>query len=96
MGEPYLSSPGTFDSDDLRLLSSICDDVCESLAADEKIAVTPQVRETVAAAVLAQAVRGERSLARLRSRALREVEAYNGVDRTNEQAPSEPLPIALN
>ena len=91
MGKPRLSSSGSFDTDDLRLLSSVYDDVCQSLAADEKVLVTPQVRETIAAAIFGQAAKGERCPGRLRSRALREVEAYDGVKRASGQTPSEVL-----
>lgn len=91
MGTTHLLSPGSFDADDLRLLSSIYDDVCQSLASEENVVLTPQVCETVAAAILGQVAKGERCPGRLRSRALREVEAYDGVNRAGGQPPRDHL-----
>jgi len=89
MGKAYPSSPGAFNSDDLRLLSSIYEEVCQSLAEEESVTLTPQVRDIIAAAVVSQVAKGERCPWRLRSRALRVVEAYHGVSQTNPGVPRE-------
>ena len=76
-----LLSPGMFDPEDLALISDVYREVCTSVDEGGEIQLTPQVRESIAISIFEMALRGERGVARLRDRALREAEAYNGVKR---------------
>jgi hypothetical protein len=76
-----LLSPGIFDPEDLALISDVYREVCKSVDEGGEMQLTPQVRESIAISIFEMALRGEREAARLRSRAMREAEAYNGVKR---------------
>jgi hypothetical protein len=78
---PFLQSPGIFEPADLSLLDEIYRDVCACVYEGNEMPLTTSVREVVAISIFETALAGERRPERLRSRAMRQVEAYNGVKR---------------
>jgi hypothetical protein len=81
MGKSYLSRDA-FGPDDLGMLSGVYHDVCQRIEENGAIALTTQVRETIAVAVLDLAEQGIRDPERLWCRALSEVVTFNDVQTT--------------
>jgi hypothetical protein len=77
----YFAS-GSFSSAELELLTDVFQDVCCSVEETGMIELSTHARETIATAIFNLAEKGVRDPDRLRSRALREVEAFNGVQIT--------------
>ena len=75
------SASGSFNPDQLDMLAAVYEAVCTRLKQDG-VELTSQVRDTIRTAIFKQARKGVRDPDRLWSRALREVEAFNGVQRT--------------
>ncbi len=74
------SSTGSFNTQQLAHLDALYNDVCDSVGKELGIELTPQVRDAVAASIFRQAASGDVSRARLRSRAMRAVEAYAAIE----------------
>jgi hypothetical protein len=81
MGKSYTSS-GTFDPAELRMLSGVYHDVCQRVVQDGHMALTTQVRETIAVAIFNLAGAGVRDHEQLWCGAMREIEAFHGVQRS--------------
>ena len=81
MGQSH-PSHSCFNPSELQMLSAVYRDVCHRIEEKGSVELTTQVRDTIAAAIFSQAQKGVRNRERLWGRAMREVEAFNGVQRT--------------
>jgi hypothetical protein len=77
----YFAS-GSFNPDELKMLTAVYRDVCHRIEQTGSMELTTQVRETIAMAIFDQAQKGVRNPERLWARAMREVQAFDGVQRT--------------
>jgi len=64
------------------MLAAVYQAVCSRLKEDGCGELTTQVRDTIGTAIFKQAQKGVRDPDRLWSRAMREADAFNGVQRT--------------
>jgi hypothetical protein len=85
MAKSY-SLSGSFNPGELAMLVGVYQDVCRGLEEKGLIVPTARVREAIAIMVFNMATSGERDPHRLRRRAMQEVEAYGGVQRTLDRS----------
>ena len=81
MGQSYTSS-GSFDPAELQMLSGVYQDICQRVVEDGSMALTTQVRETIAVAIFNLAAAGVCDRERLWCGAMREVQAVDSVQRS--------------
>ena len=81
MPHSYLAF-GSFNPDELKMLTAVYRDLCHRIEQEGSMELTTQVRETIASAIFNQAQKGVRNPERLWTRAMREVEPFNGVQIT--------------
>ena len=81
---PYLSD-AVFEQKDITAMSTALDDLCEAL----NISNSP-AREVIAERIIALAVTGERSPARLRDKVLRDMGLADGIDATDGNGTKRP------
>lgn len=87
------------DAEELRFFTAVYEEACQRVSEDGTILLTTQVCETIANSIATMAALGERNRERLCGRAMREVEAYDGVKRPSwaaAEAKAAPLPLLLS